>query len=383
MLCLAHYDAYSQAGIQFDAFHAPWTISSLPVTPKTHPIVAPPLDPFLADLRPRTLAQTIVHMGRRIEVAPPILTHAAIFSFFFRVEQDTSVIAELTLTTPPPAAGLPLQLGVGTVSNAAPPAKPAKTSLPVLKSKIHDRDFARMASCVDPYSSRGLPTLACRGELNGSWEGRFSFFDFDSYRDMLGGRMRSLYEGPFGDQPQVWKIEEKVVRLTKGEKQGGRGSTLNAGYEKGQMGPRATFSQSPPYGTVGLPSGSSTLGSRRKSADLGTGEERASKRNKSVEEDFFGEREDEDDDGDYEILLTGSVRLPVSPFLASHADTVACRVIRLGDSSCSKDESVPTTACSRLRRSTRPTPEDDGSTAGTALEGTSSDAGGTRTRRLI
>jgi hypothetical protein len=265
-------------------------------------------------------------MGRRIEVAPPILTHAAIFSFFFRVEQDTSVIAELTLTTPPPAAGLPLQLGVGTVSNAAPPAKPAKTSLPVLKSKIHDRDFARMASCVDPYSSCGLPTLACRGELNGSWEGRFSFFDFDSYRDMLGGRMRSLYEGPFGDQPQVWKIEEKVVRLKKGEKQGGRGSTLNAGYEKGQMGPRATFSQSPPYGTVGLPTGSSSssMGSRRKSVDLGTGEERASKRNKSEEEDFFGEREeDEDDDGDYEILLTGSVRHHLSPCLLSLTPSLA------------------------------------------------------------
>lgn len=275
-------------------------------------------------------------MGRRIEMAPPILTHAAIFSFFFRVEQDPAASTDLLAT--PVGAPVHFQMGpaAGTNFNASgTSSKPVKTSLPVLSSRIHDRDFARLASCIDPYSSRGLPTLQTRGDLSGSWEGRFSFFDFDSYRDMLGGRMRSLYEGPFGDQPQVWKIEEKVVRLKKGENQGGRGPTLNAGYEIGALGPMrsAASSQSPPMSASatlgGEPGGSGNggtgtgVGARRKSVSVvEEGEDstpRATKRPRSIEGNVYEEEhENEDDDGDYEILLTGSVRTcPSFPSLPS------------------------------------------------------------------
>lgn len=325
---------------QFDAFHVPWTIPAFPVSHQSHPILPPPVGPFNADLRPRTQAQLITHMGRKIEMAPPILTHAAIFSFFYRVEQDPAASTDLMAT--PVGAPAHFQMGPMDVSRNVGPStlssKPVKTSLPVLASRIHDGDFARLASCVDPYSSRGLPALRTRGELAGSWEGRFSFFDFDSYKDMLGGRMRSLYEGPFGDQPQVWKIEEKIVRLKKGEKQGGKGPTLNAGYEIGSLGPArsSSLSQSPPPPRPAtLASGPSTihtransnertamsaaaagggapLGNRRKSVD-GVGEwaeetARASKRPRSIniEEEEIRE-EQEDEDGDYEILLTGSV----------------------------------------------------------------------------
>lgn len=295
------------------------------MTPKTHPIQSAPEDPFFADLRPRTLAQTIVHMGRRIEISPPVLSHAAIFSFFYRVEQDPENAAELMNV---PASGAPAAFHMGPSSTAAPPplVRPAKTHRPTLSSKFHDYDFSRLASCVDPYASVGLPALAGRNKLSGSWEGRFSFFDFDSYRDMLGGRIRSLYEGPFGDQPQVWKIEERIVRLKKCERQGGRGLPLNAGFEAGQPGPRPT--QSPPAMTAMLPppvptttpASPSLLSSaslRRKSVD-GPGDwspdQRATKRPRSVQEDVAEEDEDEgmeadeDDDGRYEILLTGSVR---------------------------------------------------------------------------
>lgn len=324
--------------IQFDAFHSPWTIPILPVTPKEHPIMPAPTDPFFADLRPRTLAQTIVHMGRRIEMAPPILAHAAIFSFFFRVEQDPDNAAELQNV--PIGAPASFQMGPSANPNSvAPLVKPAKTSRPVLSSRIHDHDFTRLVSCVDPYSSLGLPTLSCRAKLSGSWEGRFSFFDFDSYRDMLGGRIRSLYEGPFGDQPQVWKIEEKVVRLKKGDRKGGRGPILYAGFEPGQRGPRSS-SQSPPQNSaMGLPAptasmpGSSPMlptamasGLRRKSVD-GPGDwafdQRANKRPRSVQEDPVEEEDDDDDqpalpegDEEYEILLTGSVGPFPFPFLA-------------------------------------------------------------------
>ncbi|KAK4053082.1 hypothetical protein OIV83_001817 [Microbotryomycetes sp. JL201] len=307
---------------KFDAFHAPWTIPSLPISRSSHPILPPPEGYFHADLRPRTTAQAITHMGRRIQIAPPVLCHAAIFSFFFRVEQDPASATDMSVAP----FGAPAHLGrLGPAqhpvhgSRLVNSSTPVKTSLPVLSSRVHDDDFIRLASCVDPYSSRGLPPLRLKGTFAGSWEGRFSFFDFDSYKDMLGGRMKSLYEGPFGDQPQVWKIEEKVVKLLKGEKPGGKGPVLNAGYEIGQLGP-ARSTTSPPTRYTALPSvqtnaaAAASTGLRRSSTDMivdGADEaRRAPKRVRSSESTDLAEQaeddQDEDEDGDYEILLTGS-----------------------------------------------------------------------------
>ncbi|GAA5890371.1 hypothetical protein JCM6882_008811 [Rhodosporidiobolus microsporus] len=340
---------YVFAAHKFDAFFAPWTIRSLPVTHEDFPVRPPPDGPFLADLRPRSQAQSITHMGRRIDLSPPNLAHAAIFSFFFRVEQDPAAQNDL------------LTYGMGTPAQHANPvltglnhgltqsSRPTKTSLPTLSSRIHDSDFIRLASCIDPYSSLGLPKLYTRGDLTGSWEGRFSFFDFDSYRDMLGGRMRSLYEGPFGDQPQVWKLEERVVKLDKGQKVGGKGAWLNAGFEVGQSAfpPSAAGSSSsrpsastgggfysPPAlstanssssgvgGAGGSGSGSSSRerghSRRRGSVELDgpggeMGGQRAAKRARSWQGDGYDavaeedeEEEDDDPDGEYEILLSGT-----------------------------------------------------------------------------
>ncbi|GAA5825437.1 hypothetical protein JCM3770_000807, partial [Rhodotorula araucariae] len=316
---------YVFAAHKFDAFFAPWTIPSLPVSREEYPVRPPPEGPFLADLRPRTQAQSILHMGRRIEMTPPNLAHAAIFSFFFRVEQDPAVQNDLLLQ----GQGTPAQHMLGAAVPAAnnpltASSRPTKTSLPVLSSRLHDRDFIRLASCIDPYSSLGMPKLYTRGDLTGSWEGRFSFFDFDSYRDMLGGRMRSLYEGPFGDQPQVWKLEERVVRLDKGQRAGGRGPALNAGFEVGQpVLPRPTAGA---YASGSGGGGGAARGRRRTSVDLerSPADDRAAKRARSwtapsscagtgVFQEEFGDDDDDDDDewdrdpdGDYEILLTGT-----------------------------------------------------------------------------
>ncbi|GJN88462.1 hypothetical protein Rhopal_001428-T1 [Rhodotorula paludigena] len=321
---------YVFAAHKFDAFFAPWTIPSLPVTREDYPVRPPPEGPFFADLRPRSQAQAIMHMGRRIELAPPNLAHAAIFSFFFRVEQDPAVQSDLMLQghgTPAQhtfGAPLPTTTGAGGQNTLTASSRPTKTSLPELSSRLHDRDFTRLASCIDPYSSLGLPKLYTRGDLTGSWEGRFSFFDFDSYRDMLGGRMRSLYEGPFGDQPQVWKLEERVVRLEPGQKPGGKGPWLNAGFEVGQPGP-----QRPSFGTaVSQGAAGRSTSRRRESVDaerLGTEDAalRAAKRARSLSstasssgaggsssgawwEDDEEAGFDDDPEGEYEILLTGT-----------------------------------------------------------------------------
>lgn len=257
-------------------------------------------------------------MGRKIEMSPPNLAHAAIFSFFFRVEQDPAAQNDML-----GQHGAPAQHMLGAqVANLNPnnplttATRPTKTSLPILASRIHDHDFTRLASCIDPYSSLGLPKLYTRGDLTGSWEGRFSFFDFDSYRDMLGGRMRSLYEGPFGDQPQVWKLEEKVVKLEKGQKPGGKGPPLNAGFEVGQpFLPRPNLSSTITQPVASTSTGSTERGTsrRRTSLDIAGGVEvpRAAKRARSWSEhtafdDLEEEEEDDDPEGDYEILLTGT-----------------------------------------------------------------------------
>lgn len=259
-------------------------------------------------------------MGRTIEIAPPILTHAAIFSFFFRVERDPGVTVDPTgghvMNGP---AGLLQNIGAGGVSTR----KPAKTSRPLLESRIHDQDFSRLVSCVDPYSSKGLPALYCKGQIEGSWEGRFSFFDFDSYRDMLGGRMRSLYEGPFGDQPQVWKLEERIIKLERGQKRGGTGPILNAGFELGQSGPRPSFSTSHSSTSTGSAFNPERSPSNtRKSVELDddildSAASRSTKRARSFESNPWDDLEmlEEEDDQEQEILLTGSVR---SRFLSSY-----------------------------------------------------------------
>ncbi|SJX60285.1 uncharacterized protein SRS1_11599 [Sporisorium reilianum f. sp. reilianum] len=230
------------AAHKFDAFMAPWTLRNLPLTNRANADLdhggqqsndaaqqasqgadgsAPTLatNPFLADLTPRDRTCLVEHVGGQLRIAAPILAQGACFSFFMKVEKDPAVLGMAALSDPDdPASETTIR-------------QPAATRPPLsLTSSDHDKDLSRLLACLDPTRSPGLPPLFFKGMFEGIWEGRFSFFDFDSYREMLAGRMRSLYEGPFGEQPQIWKIKEKIVRLGPGEVEGGRGSLLAAGY---------------------------------------------------------------------------------------------------------------------------------------------------------
>ncbi|SPO35157.1 uncharacterized protein PSFLO_00628 [Pseudozyma flocculosa] len=233
------------AAHKFTAMLAPWTMRNLPLDrypdsayegQGTGPNQRP--NPFLADLTPRARACEIDHCGQRIRIAIPVLSHGALFSFFMKVEKDPAVLgmgallgqtddlgADPTGGGGAPAAGQGDANGMGRRVRARSSRSPLS-----LSSLDHDRDVLRLLLCADPHTSPGLSPLNCSGMFEGTWEGRFSFFDFDSYREMLAGRMRSLYEGPFGEQPQIWKIREKIVRLGPGEVPGGKGSVLGAGY---------------------------------------------------------------------------------------------------------------------------------------------------------
>lgn len=65
-----------------------------------------------------------------------------------------------------------------------------------------------------------------------------SFFDYDAYKSMLSGESRALYEGQFGEQTQVWRLQEVCVRpkrthdsRRKHSTRSANASPLNAGFE--------------------------------------------------------------------------------------------------------------------------------------------------------
>lgn len=235
------------AAHKYDAFWAPWTSSRLPMAEES----SLPSDtgtgrnPFVADLAPKVFGQKLTYFGRELTICPPNISLAACQSFFIKIERDPAVngfhvIQDLNEESfEEESDGDDDSPGSEPADDNSKGARGAEPS-PILslsnpamfRSEHHDKDFQRLLSCTSPYSAPGLGVLSLVGCFEGSWEGRFTFFDFDSYRDMLGGKIRALYEGPFGEQPQVWKIREHIVKVDNRENwEGGRGAALNAGYD--------------------------------------------------------------------------------------------------------------------------------------------------------
>jgi hypothetical protein len=78
-------------------------------------------------------------------------------------------------------------------------------------STSHDRDWTRLTSCYDASTSKGMKVRDWRNAFEGCWEGNFSFFEFEAFKQMLAGHSRALYEGPFGEQAQVWRLTETYI----------------------------------------------------------------------------------------------------------------------------------------------------------------------------
>jgi hypothetical protein len=100
----------------------------------------------------------------------------------------------------------------------------------IMPSIYHDREWQRNSVCQDPHTSPGLSALAFRGELEGYWRGKFLFYDFDMYRQILAGHIRGVYTGTFAEQAIEMDVKETVVRVRK-EDLGGKGSMLCAGFD--------------------------------------------------------------------------------------------------------------------------------------------------------
>ncbi|GMK54940.1 hypothetical protein CspeluHIS016_0115260 [Cutaneotrichosporon spelunceum] len=83
----------------------------------------------------------------------------------------------------------------------------------IMNSLYHDTDWQRNTVCQNPLTSPGLRPLTFHSRLTGLWRGNLLFYDFDAYRQMLSGNMRSLYTGTFTQHAVVLDLQETVIRL--------------------------------------------------------------------------------------------------------------------------------------------------------------------------
>lgn len=117
--------------------------------------------------------------------------------------------------------------------------RPGPVSVRQLTSLEYDQDVKRAMACASPITSPGLPPLFYRRKIEGTWKGAYIFFDFEAYRRVLGGSLRSLYEGAYGHQDCEWIISESVINV-KYDRLGGTGSFLSAGFRIDQTAEEAT-----------------------------------------------------------------------------------------------------------------------------------------------
>ncbi|EIW68667.1 hypothetical protein TREMEDRAFT_32015 [Tremella mesenterica DSM 1558] len=201
---------YVFAAQQYELYYGPWTLPDLPLS-LSHPHLQaqiPDHNPFIADLTPKSRLQKINYFGSTLSLSHPMLSHAAILRFFARspsnpLDEEDDIQAPF----------IDLPSGSSRTDGERKGSSEMIEHRPVLSdSKTHDRDFNRLISCYDPSVCRGMSRAAWRGSWTGCWEGNFSFFDFDAFREMLAGHSRALYEGPFGEQRQVWRIKHTYVR---------------------------------------------------------------------------------------------------------------------------------------------------------------------------
>jgi hypothetical protein len=237
------------AAHRYDAFLAPWTLRAIPLQPSDvneihhdHATSDAARNPFIANLNVSEESSLLRYCGQTLRIRAPNLAQAACCSFFIKIENDPSVSSIIPGLNENMGAGQANGMYQGDAEDdeedeAAsarerhPGGRPVLLREPLsLQSTDHDIDISRLLACASPHHSAGFRVTDHIGKLQGSWEGRFAFFDFDSYRDMLGGKIRALYEGPFGEQAQVWKLREHVVKVEQGQYAGGKGSMLNAGF---------------------------------------------------------------------------------------------------------------------------------------------------------
>ncbi|EGG09972.1 uncharacterized protein MELLADRAFT_60810 [Melampsora larici-populina 98AG31] len=176
---------------------------------------------------------TFRYMGQTIRILPPLSSHVAMMSFFWGVSclneldrrsgrfmlnshNSWSEISNGNTTN--------FNIPSNSINHQSTSIHPDDLFSMKMKrilecdSNSYDLEYHRTTRCLNPYSSPGLQFDTFKNCFNGIWEGKFMFFDYTSYREMLMGRLQSVFEGRYGDQPQVLKMREVIVRLSDGKR---------------------------------------------------------------------------------------------------------------------------------------------------------------------
>ena len=226
---------YVFAAHRYELYYAPWTLPGLPIAEPVNRVEGLTPGPFIADLVPKSRVATIKLYGRTVLISPPILSHAAILRFFSKRSTSKDSVAQLPtpFTTVygsrielNPFEGILMMNREG--EDDGDDDEEMEEEVEVLRdSRQHDQDFQRLLTCYDPSICRGMKRSVWAGHWNGCWEGNFSFFDFDAFKDMLAGKSAALYNGSYGEQAQVWRLQETFIRpQTRNGKERARGLPL-------------------------------------------------------------------------------------------------------------------------------------------------------------
>jgi hypothetical protein len=186
---------------------------------------------FMVELSATPRSTNVKRLGKWWKVSAPYQTTVTILAFMQLLERHPELITlgkNPHLTIPRPAALPPRPPQSHCFNTSMPFASPALD----LDSSHLDNDLNRAMNCHDPISSPGLHPLAFRHLIEGTWKGKYLYFDYNAYQHMVKGDVRSLYEGAYGEELQDWRLEERVINV-KVQQVGGDGPMLNAGFRTG------------------------------------------------------------------------------------------------------------------------------------------------------
>ena len=205
---------YVFACAKYDITYAPWHHRRLP-------LCEPPCTQHEPDVTLRSKAMPYKRFGYTWRRSPPHFILGCYLSFLRLLERQ------------PGRMGLKPGSSTFSVSPADAMRPGLFSRTRIMPSIFHDREWQRNSVCQDPHTSPGLSPLAFRGELEGFWRGKFLFYDFDHYRQILAGNMRGVYTGTFAEQAAEMEFRETIIRV-KNEDVGGKGPMLCAGYDDGE-----------------------------------------------------------------------------------------------------------------------------------------------------
>ncbi|CAE7109926.1 unnamed protein product [Rhizoctonia solani] len=202
---------------KYDPVYAPYTYWALPAPDEPDLGEDPTIGTLrsLADLDLRNRTEVVMHMGRRLQLAPPRASTAAIMTFMVHLERNGPIPVHPAAIPPPGQAPPEGHPGLAIYPRTRYPTFRGPGNIEFdgiicTGSAGYDNEWRRALQCGNPFAIPKFKTMPLfrPGELAGHWEGRKVFLDFEAFRHMLAGVDGAVTNGLISQQPNVWQIRE-------------------------------------------------------------------------------------------------------------------------------------------------------------------------------